>query len=63
MAGRAVWQEAVEAVGDERQDFLDTTGVERMVRMGDIIGQYGRPWQERHPAPVETVTEDWYTRY
>lgn len=63
MAGRAVWQEAVDARGNERQDILDTTGVERMVRLGDVISQYGQPWQERYPTPVEMVDEHWYIRY
>jgi tagatose-1,6-bisphosphate aldolase len=63
MAGRAVWQEAVDARETERGEFLMSTGIDRMVQLGDVISEFGTPWPERSPRKVGEIGEDWYIEY
>lgn len=46
LAGRAVWQEATTARNrEERIQFLQTTGAERLQQASMIANAYGEPWQ------------------
>ncbi len=62
MVGRAVWQEAIPLLGQERQRFLQETAVPRMHELAEICHQYGRPWTEMVTAGT-AVGEDWYKTY
>jgi tagatose 1,6-diphosphate aldolase len=67
LAGRAVWQEAMMLPEvAERQRWLGTVAVERVVRLTDIVGEFGRPWWRKWastPEQLTAVTEDWYTQF
>ncbi len=63
LAGRAVWKEAVAFSGAARTHFLQTTARDRMARLVDVIGQYGRAWTAFHPHLADSVPLDWYKRY
>ncbi len=61
IAGRAVWGEAAQ-ISDPaaREDWLQTTGRERMSRLASLV-QTGMPWTLRlSPPPISTV---WYQDY
>lgn len=62
MVGRAVWQEAIPLLGEERQRFLQETAVPRMKELAEICQQYGRSWTEMMPVGT-AVGEDWYQTY
>ncbi|HZW04486.1 MAG TPA: tagatose 1,6-diphosphate aldolase [Anaerolineaceae bacterium] len=61
MAGRAVWQEAVDLQGEARRDFLHGEGVVRMRRLEAVCTGLGVPWTRAYP-PAETASE-WYQGY
>ncbi len=63
MAGRAVWQEAVELRGDAQADFLSKGAVDRMVELSDIISEFGTPFTQYYPPAADTVGETWYQSY
>lgn len=63
MAGRAVWQEAVELRNSEQSDFLYKSAVDRMVELGDIIAEYGTPFTQYYTTSADTVGETWYSEY
>ena len=67
LAGRAVWQEAMEiADGAERRHWLATVAAHRMRRLAGIAGEHGRPWWEKwapSPAELAEVQEGWYARF
>jgi tagatose 1,6-diphosphate aldolase/sulfofructosephosphate aldolase len=46
IAGRAFWGEAAALTGDQRRDFLRTTGAERMAGLNAAIEGSGRSWRE-----------------
>ena len=62
LAGRAVWQEAVDLSGEARREFLRTVAAERMYRLAALCDALGRPWTEvlSGEKPIE---EDWYRQY
>lgn len=67
LGGRAIWQEGV-GIRDagERIRFFETTGADRMRRVADIAGRYGRPWYAKLGLPPDrliTVSENWYASY
>ncbi len=45
-AGRAIWQEATDLHGEERDTFLRGTGNERMAELTELAREYGRPWTD-----------------
>jgi hypothetical protein len=50
----------------ERQRWLGTVAVERVARLTDIVGEFGRPWWRKWastPEQLTAVTEDWYTQF
>jgi len=67
LGGRAVWQEAMAiADGAERRRWLETKAAERMRRLTDIAGGYGRPWWQKwasSPAELVDVKDGWYASY
>lgn len=63
MAGRAVWQEAVELRNEAQAEFLNKTAVTRLVELGDIISEYGTPWTSRYQPSLDEVTDTWYVNY
>lgn len=65
LVGRSVWADAATMELRARDDFLATTGRERLRRLVDVVDDLGRPWHERStrlttaPAPGE----GWYRGY
>lgn len=59
--GRAVWKEAVELQGAEREEFLATTGAERMAQITKVCVEKARPWTAVYQA--DAVDENWYKSY
>ncbi|MEQ4489291.1 MAG: tagatose 1,6-diphosphate aldolase [Dehalococcoides mccartyi] len=67
LAGRAVWQEALEITNPvNRQDFINRVAAERFKRLCQIAENTGRPWHEKlglkagnfiNPGPT------WYANY
>lgn len=65
MAGRAIFQEYFDVnTPEEQRRFLETTGVERMKKLGDIVDRYATPWFTRYGiAPQDlfaAVDPHWY---
>jgi len=58
--GRAVWQEAVTMRGQERLDFLRTTGRQRLSRLTALCSEQGKPVSDFYTADVPF---DWYITY
>jgi len=49
MAGRAIFQEYFDVnTPAEQRRFLETTGIERMKRLNDIVDRYSTSWFERY---------------
>ena len=49
-----------------RRQWLVTTGADRMRRLHNIAGEYGRPWWKKWAEALEHLTEvrtNWYQRY
>lgn len=46
IAGRAIWGEAVDLVGDERRQFLAEVSVPRLRGLLDVLAEHGRSWHE-----------------
>lgn len=63
MAGRAVWQEAVELRGEARSDFLHKQAVDRMGELSDIISEHGTPYTRFYASSTKDVGETWYENY
>jgi tagatose 1,6-diphosphate aldolase len=67
LGGRAIWEEAIRMADNrERRQWLATVGVERMRRLHDIAGEYGRPWWKKWAAAVAElagVGPDWHRQY
>lgn len=61
LAGRAIWKEALELSGHERDLFLNTIGRDRMDKLGQIVNQYASPYTDLYPA--EEISQDWYVDY
>ncbi len=59
--GRAVWKEAVEVQGREREAFLLTTGRERMARVTALCEALAKPWAEFYTMPA--VDETWFGEF
>jgi tagatose-1,6-bisphosphate aldolase len=57
MVGRAVWAEATALHGEAREQFLITTGTERMAQLASVCGS-GSNWNTRHSRP--SIFEGWY---
>ena len=58
--GRAVWQEAVSMVGDERIRFLGTTARQRISRLTSLCHALAKPYTDFYTAATPF---DWYKAY
>ncbi len=58
IVGRAVWAEAVELQGEEREHFLRTTAVDRMKELSAICAANANTWMQRTPPPDADL--HWY---
>ncbi|HEY5670055.1 MAG TPA: tagatose 1,6-diphosphate aldolase [Anaerolineales bacterium] len=67
LGGRAIWEEAMHITDrGERRQWLVTVGRDRMRRLGDIAGEYGRPWWKKWAGSMSElmdVSPEWYRRY
>ena len=67
LAGRAVWQEAMQIDSAlERRHWLESTAKERVCRLADIVGEFGQPWWKKWattPQELTTTNEGWYAAY
>lgn len=67
LGGRAVWEDALRFTDrDERRRWLRTTGADRMRRLSDVAGEYGRPWWKKYaPRLADLAAPDstWYQKY
>jgi len=62
LAGRALWQEATSITSRERrQEFFQTTVVDRLRLLMAVANAYGTPWHKKVSAP--TVEEGWFKSY
>jgi tagatose 1,6-diphosphate aldolase len=61
LGGRAIWKECVGMSHAGRQEFLRTTGMDRLNRLSAIVDEHARPWTDFYePSPVG---EGWFTTY
>ena len=67
LGGRAIWEEAMHlSDARERRQWLATTGADRMRRLHDLAGEFGRPWWRKWAASMSelvVIESDWYQRY
>jgi tagatose 1,6-diphosphate aldolase len=61
LGGRAIWKEAVTMPELDRQQFLATTGIQRVQTLRETTARYGRAWTEFF-APMD-APEDWFQQY
>ncbi len=62
LAGRALWQEATSIASRQaRQEFFQTTVVDRLRILMAAANAYGTPWHRKVSAP--SIEEDWYKSY
>jgi tagatose 1,6-diphosphate aldolase len=67
MAGRAIFNEYFEQDAQEaRTDFLRTTGLRRIKRLGEVVDLYATSWLSRYQISAENlsgaVDPEWYLR-
>jgi tagatose-1,6-bisphosphate aldolase len=65
LAGRSVWEGAATLDAMARDQFLATTGRDRLRRLADLVDGAGRPWRE-HPGALASAREPgegWYRDY
>jgi tagatose 1,6-diphosphate aldolase len=65
MAGRAIFQEYFDVnTPDEQKRFLETTGIERMNKLNEIVDRLALPWYERYQITPKdlfaAVDPNWY---
>ena len=67
LGGRAIWDEAITIPdAEERRRWLTTTGVDRVRKLRDIAGEFGKPWWKKwtdDPRTLADVSPEWYTAY
>jgi len=59
--GRAVWKEATDLTGAEREHFLRTVAIERMARLTALCDALATPWASYFTLPV--VESNYYKTY
>jgi tagatose-1,6-bisphosphate aldolase len=59
--GRAVWQEAVQKRGEDRLNFLRTTGKDRLSRLTALCSALAKPVSDFYP--YSEIPFDWYRNY
>ncbi|HXF63070.1 MAG TPA: tagatose 1,6-diphosphate aldolase [Caldilineaceae bacterium] len=60
LCGRAIWKESARMDSPARQEFLRTTGAERMRRLADLVGESARPYTDFYPPSGGETLEGWY---
>jgi tagatose-1,6-bisphosphate aldolase len=65
VVGRSVWAEAATMEPAARDDFLATTGRERLQRLADLVDERGRPWHDRPNRLTNAPPpgDGWYREY
>lgn len=65
LVGRSVWADAATMDPARRDEFLATTGRERLERLVRLADSAGHPWRARWTAAraPEPVAEGWYAEY
>jgi tagatose 1,6-diphosphate aldolase len=67
LAGRAIWQEAVEMDDEEeRRCFLETTALGRLKKLSSLARRHGTPWQCKkglQNGHAGAISGDWYRNY
>ena len=65
LVGRSVWAEAATLAPDARDDFLMTTGRQRLGRLVDLVDAAGQPWHARpgRLADAPAPGDGWYRDY
>ncbi|HLF26746.1 MAG TPA: tagatose 1,6-diphosphate aldolase [Anaerolineae bacterium] len=67
LGGRAIWEEAMNMPdARERRQWLGTIGADRMRRLHDIAGDFGRPWWKKWGGSIAALTDvqsNWYEHY
>jgi len=62
LGGRALWQEATSmASREQRQEFFQTTVVDRLRLAMAVADAYATPWYKRAEAPA--IVDGWYRSY
>ena len=62
LAGRALWQEATSiTTREKRQEFFQTTVVDRLHLLMTVANAYGTPWYRKVGAP--DVEQGWFKSY
>jgi tagatose 1,6-diphosphate aldolase len=61
LGGRAIWKEAVTMPLAAREQFLATTGIQRVAALRETTERYGRAWTEYY-TPIDAL-EDWFQQY
>lgn len=61
IVGRAVWKEIVTLPNDERLNFLQTTGKERMTQLTATCREHATPWFDNIEKP--STAHDWFENY
>ncbi len=61
IVGRALWTEAIQLDGQERQDFLESTAQQRMNELADICAQHATAWYDKVAPPASPT--DWLNTY
>jgi tagatose 1,6-diphosphate aldolase len=65
LAGRSVWEAAATLDAAGRDQFLATTGRDRLARLVALVDEAGRPWRD-HPGALATAAEPgegWFRDY
>lgn len=55
-AGRAIWKEAAQCAGPERQDFLSRIAADRLQRITAVVDVLAVPWTEYFAPPAAAAT-------
>jgi len=64
VAGRAIWQEALETAAEaDRDHFLQTIAVSRLRVLADTANYRATPWPERVADRIPALEAGWYVDY
>jgi tagatose 1,6-diphosphate aldolase len=63
LAGRAIWQEAVQLTDRAQQIFLAETVVPRLQTLTEITRVHARPWTDFYPDLSDRLSPNWYKKY
>lgn len=63
VAGRAIWKEAVQLEGAEREEFLKNVAVRRVNELSEIVYKTGTPWQSKLQDRLPVIDQNWFQSY